>query len=77
MSVVTANSVVVVVANGTTESSTTPVRSTSTHLVYVTASPETSSTGVSALGASTGAASRLEAGVLVAIAAFIVSVLML
>ncbi|CAD6581630.1 MAG: hypothetical protein CYPHOPRED_001667 [Cyphobasidiales sp. Tagirdzhanova-0007] len=81
LSVVTASSVVVVVADGMTSSSTTDVQSTSTHLVYVTAGGDDDSTSSSVSGigavASTSAASRLELGTLVAIAAVIIGVLLM
>jgi len=79
--VVTENSVVVTVVNGTPTSSTSTGRSTSTHLVYVTASDATaSSSSVSGFGSnaqgSTSAASRLEMSALVGIAAIVVGGLM-
>lgn len=66
--------------NGVLTSSTSTGRSTSTHLVYVTAGDDTSSSaaGVSGAGANanslgnTGAASRLEMSALVGIAAIVV-----
>lgn len=70
--------------NGVMTSSTSTGRSTSTHLVYVTASDASSTGGVSsgiggaaANQGNTGKASRLEMSGLVAIAAVVVGGLML
>lgn len=84
ISVVTENSVVVTVVNGTPTSSTSTGRSTSTHLVYVTAGDAASSDVNSAsagLGANaqsnTSAASRLEMSALVGIAAIVIGGLLM
>lgn len=86
ISVVTENSVVVTVVNGTPTSSTSTGRSTSTHLVYVTAGGDAAtSSGISAATAGVGAnaqndtsaASRLEMSALVGIAAIVIGGLMM